>query len=223
MGAYFGEDFFPFFYELSLNNSKDWFDQNRKRYTKVVKEPFYAFTQDLINVIKEHDPDLNIQVKHAVFRINRDIRFAKDKSPYNKHISAFMSPKGKKDGGYAGFYFHFGLEGSYIGGGAYSPSKDQLQKIRTGIAQDPETFMKHLNNAKFKKKYKELKGAKNKRIPKEFNEVAEQYPVLYNKQFYYMAESEDNDWALRPDLLEFCMDHYKAQKDVERYLRSLVS
>lgn len=223
MAAYFGDDFFPFFYELSLNNHKEWFDQNRKRYETVIKKPFYAFTQDLINAIKKYEPQLDQQVKHAVFRINRDIRFSKNKSPYNQHISAMISAKGRKDGGYSGFYFHFGLQGSSLGGGAYKPSKDQLYKIRSGIAQDPEELYRLLKSKNFQEKYPEgIKGEKNKRLPKEFNESVVDHPILFNKQFYFMGESQENDWALREDLLDFCMDYYLAQKDLAEYLRALL-
>ena len=85
MAAYFEEDFLDFFTELAFNNEKSWFDVNRKRYEKSVKDPFKAFVVDMIAGIAEFDPSIttDLQPKDVSFRINRDIRFSKDKTPYN--------------------------------------------------------------------------------------------------------------------------------------------
>ena len=85
--------FIKFFKELRKNNKKEWFDKNRKRYIKNIKDPFYKFVED---VIVAYDPNLNLTVRESVFRINRDIRFSKDKSPYKTHVGAVIGRGGKQ-------------------------------------------------------------------------------------------------------------------------------
>src|SRR5690606_4197407 len=96
--AYFTSDFIEFFKELAANNNKEWFDENRERYQKNVKIPFEKFVAALMAELKKDDPELTGDPKKAIFRINRDIRFAKDKTPYKLNRSAAISKYGKKDG-----------------------------------------------------------------------------------------------------------------------------
>ena len=97
--AYFTKDFIDFFKELAANNKKEWFDFNRKRYEKSVKQPFAEFVQEMIDRIRADDPKVDISTKDAIFRINRDVRFSKDKTPYKTHMAAIVSARGKKDKG----------------------------------------------------------------------------------------------------------------------------
>ena len=94
---YFIPDFIEFFKELAANNNKDWFDINRKRYTDVIKEPFKKFVLDLIVEVGKVNPKIkDIEPKDCIFRINRDIRFSKDKTPYKMNVSALIAPGGKR-------------------------------------------------------------------------------------------------------------------------------
>lgn len=77
----FNKDFLEFFQKLSQNNSKAWFDKNRATYETAVKAPFKKLVNEMILRIRAEEPDLNIEAKDAIFRINRDIRFSKDKTP----------------------------------------------------------------------------------------------------------------------------------------------
>ena len=95
--ADFTKDYLDFFIELAGNNNKDWFDINRKRYEQSVKKPFYAFVQRLIDHFALSYPAFKeLTASECVFRINRDIRFSKDKSPYKMMCSAVIAPNGKK-------------------------------------------------------------------------------------------------------------------------------
>ena len=98
--TYFEKDFLTFFEELAGDNTKDWFDENRARYHRVIKDPRYVFVKDLIKAMEKDDPEINLEVKHAVFRINRDIRFAKDKTPYKTAVSAAVGRGGRKEAQY---------------------------------------------------------------------------------------------------------------------------
>ena len=88
--AWFEKEFIAFFLELEVNNHKEWFHENKKRYEQYVKEPFYNFVAEMIKRINKDDPSIAIEPKEAIFRINRDIRFSKDKQPYKNYYHALV-------------------------------------------------------------------------------------------------------------------------------------
>lgn len=215
--AYFDQEFINFFEDLSANNSKEWFDENRKRYEKAVKKPFAAFTDEMIGRINGEDPEVRIQAKDAITRINRDIRFSPDKTPYNIHVGAVISSVGRRDKTVPGIFYRFRSDGIDIFGGVYGADKNQLHRLRSTIAEDPEGFMKLINESKFARVFGEIKGEKNKRIPKEFQEVAKQYPIIANKGFYYVAQLDQSSICAE-DLAKTLMDHWKIAQPVKDYL-----
>jgi uncharacterized protein (TIGR02453 family) len=114
-------DFFTFLKELSKNNNKDWFDIHRQRYEADVKKPFEAFVMELGNKLAQFDGEIQGDFKKNIFRINKDIRFSKDKAPYKTNRSVAFSLNGKKDHEDPGYYLELGAEKSYIAGGAWCP------------------------------------------------------------------------------------------------------
>ncbi len=216
---YFTEDFVQFFKDLAVNNHKDWFHENKKRYETSVKKPFYAFIDDLILEVKKEIPDLDLQAKNCVARINRDIRFSKDKTPYNIHFTGFVSEGGRKDSSKPGIGFRFSPESVFIMGGCYSPDKDQIFKIRSAIAKNPAKFKKVLQDARFKDKFGHVRGEVNKRIDKQFAEAASKEPLLFNKQFYYLNEL-DVTTIVSDNLLDIMMAHWHAATPVNNYLKN---
>lgn len=211
--AYFTPKFNTFFMGLAANNNKDWFAENKKLYEKEVKEAFAKFLTDLFQRIKEkYDPTFDLQVKDAVFRINKDIRFSKDKSPYKLHVSAVVSKHGRLDMQDPGMYIQFGMEEIWIGGGLYEPEKENLEKVRTHIAKNIDRVKQILGDKNFKKFYPNgIEGQAIKRIPKELKDAFEKEPLVANKQFYFMAVyEEDENIILRKDLLDWVIEHYEA-------------
>ena len=221
---YFDKDFLDFYKELAANNNRDWFHANKKRYENSVKKPFVAFVSDVIQELKtNHDKLIDIEVKDAVYRINRDIRFSKDKSPYKLHSGAVISRGGRKDMVTPGLYVMFGPEQAHIGGGVYMPSKENLYAIREAIAKDPKGFEKSINNKDFKSHYpKGLIGEKNKVLPKEFKDASEQLPLLFNKQFYMMADHKP-DIVLKKDILDIAVKHYVAAEPWNGFVRKALN
>ena len=126
---YFTQDYLDFFKELAAHNHKEWFDVNRKRYENVVKKPFQIFVDDLIESISKIDSEIQITSKEAIFRINRDIRFSKDKIPYKLNNSAIISKEGRVNKSYPGLYMELGPEHLSIYGGLYMPSTTEIQKV----------------------------------------------------------------------------------------------
>ena len=138
--SHFTNEYHKFFTGLAKNNKKEWFDKNRKIYDEHVKVPFRGFVEEMIVRIHADNPDVLINANEAIFRINRDIRFSKDKTPYKTHMSAFISPGGRKAKEDPGFYFQLGVEGIRIYSGIHQPDKDNLEKIRRSIAKNHEEF-----------------------------------------------------------------------------------
>ncbi len=188
MKTYFNQDFLHFFKELALNNNKDWFDVHRSRYELNIKEPFKTFVGDLAMYLAKYDSTLIQEPKNLIFRINRDIRFSKDKRPYKTFVSAIISSGGKKEKEMPGMYFELTTEGVFIYGGVFQPNKLQLEDIRYYIANNHNKFVDLINESKFKKQFGEVLGQKNVRLPKELQESGYIEPLIYNKQFYFRTQ-----------------------------------
>lgn len=219
---FFQKDFLDFFIELAPNNHKDWFDANRKRYENFVKDPFKDFVTHLIKKLAEKDPVFkDLDAKDCIFRINRDIRFSKDKQPYKLMVSAVIAPEGKKSKAVNGVYFELGPEHVRVYGGVYEIDKDDLLTVREGIAADPEKFKKAYQNPTFKKVFGEIRGEKNKIVPKELKEAAEKEPLILNKQWYFFTEFEP-ETVLSDKLDQIILDCYEAGRPVEAFFNELI-
>lgn len=213
---YFTPDYLQFFKDLAANNNRDWFQENKSRYESSVKKPFELFVQDLITLVQKHDKSIQIKPSEAIFRINRDIRFSKEKTPYKLNCSAVIAQGGRKSNGASGLYVECGPEKLAIAGGVYAPEKEQLQMIRRHIARHPKKLMDLLADKTFKKIWGELQGEKNKIIAPEFKAVAEKCPYIYNKQFYLWVELSSKT-ITGNQLTETIMEHYIAGKEVMNY------
>jgi uncharacterized protein (TIGR02453 family) len=215
--AWFTPDFNKFFIDLAPNNNKEWFDANRKRYEQSVKEPFEAFVAEVIKQVAKVDPKVNITPREAIFRINRDVRFSKDKAPYKSRMSAVVAAGGRKDHSTGGIYFELGPENVAFYGGQYMPEKEQLQGIREHIAANLARFKKLRTAKAFVDRFEGIQGERNKIVPKEFKEAALKEPLIANKQFYFMAELPPSTVS-DPKLVQILLDHYKAMKPMNDFL-----
>lgn len=215
--AWFTADLNQFFKDLAKNNNKEWFDANRKRYESSVKKPFEAFVAEVIARVAKHDKAVAIGPKEAIFRINRDIRFSKDKTPYKLNTSAIVSPAGRKDHASPGIYFELGPESVKFFGGAYEPDKEQLARIRTAIARDPKAFRKVLGGKAFTDRFDGIRGEVNKVLPAEFKEAVKKEPLIAHKQFYVGAELPAK-LVTDPKLLDVLMEHYLAMRPLNAWL-----
>lgn len=206
-----------FLKDLSKNNNRDWFHDNKKRYEKELKKPFENTIDAIIQEVQKVDPNIVVTPKQAIFRIYRDTRFSKDKSPYKTHVSAIIAPGGTRQKEHPGMYIHVEPGMLMLGGGAYFLETQSLYGVRQFITLNIKRFENIISNPDFVEKYETLKGEKNKRLPKEFMEAAETQPLLYNKQFYYMAELDPKN-VLREDFVPFVMEHYHAAKPLNDFL-----
>ncbi len=136
-----------FFRQLARHNEKAWFEAHRDEYETEVREPMRQLIEDLDIRFAQFAPEIGGDPKRSMFRINRDIRFSKDKSPYKTHAACWFhhrnaarSVGSEADAGSAGFYFHFQPGKSMIGAGLWMPPRQQLNKLRHAIADDPPAF-----------------------------------------------------------------------------------
>ncbi len=216
--SHLSPDFLEFFKELAPNNNKDWFDENRKRYHENIKKPFEDFVTAVINEMRKTDKSLNITYKDCIFRINRDIRFSKDKSPYKLNRSAFISNLGKKEKAIPGLYFELSPEHARVYTGVYQPDKDQVQAVREEIAENLSKFENIISEKKFKKLFGEIRGDKNVRLPKDLRAAAEKQPLIYNKQFYTFATFEPEE-ILKEGFEKKIVETYKIAEPFADFLK----
>ena len=220
--TFFNQDFLQFFMDLAGNNNKDWFDQNRKRYEVNVKDAFKNFVTHIITKLAEEDPAFkDLEASSCIFRINRDIRFSKDKTPYKMNVSAVVTPEGKKSKAINGVYFELGPEHVRVYGGVYEIDKEDLLTVREGIAKNPEKFKKLYSDASFKNVFGEILGEKNKVILKELKEAAEKEPLIYNKQWYFYKQF-DAEVVLSENLDQLIIACYKAGQPAEKFFNELI-
>jgi uncharacterized protein (TIGR02453 family) len=164
------------------------------------------------------DPRISIEPKKAIFRIHRDTRFSKDKTPYKTNVGAYLSPGGAKGKELPGLYLHLDQGTFMLGGGAYFLDKEPLHQVRQHIMLNPARFKNIITHPDFVAKYKALsEGEQNKKLPLEFQEAAKEQPLLYYKQFFAGAELAP-ETILQADVMETVLAHYKALKPLNDFL-----
>ena len=138
-----------FFRGIKKNNKKEWFEAHRSDYEREVREPMRELIGEMSSRMTKFAPEMTGDAKRSMFRINRDIRFSKDKSPYKTnaacwffHRSAGSRVGSEAEEGSAGFYFHLEPGRSMVGGGLWMPPRPSLNKIRDAIADKPRIFEK---------------------------------------------------------------------------------
>lgn len=219
--SFFTPAFFKFFQQLEKNNHKEWFDANRKTYETEVKEPFKKFVAHILNELAKDQPDILKDPSKSIFRINRDIRFSKDKSPYKNHVGAVFSRSGTKDNR-PGYYLHMGAKEILIGGGMYELDKEQLEKVRQEIYYNNDAFKKIINEKNFKTYYGTVKGEQNKVLTPEYKDYAKEQPLIANKQFYFMGTLTKED-VLSKDFDKIVLKHFKAAAKFNEFMMHAIS
>jgi uncharacterized protein (TIGR02453 family) len=212
------KDFFNFMAKLDAHNSKEWLDQHRNEYEVHVKKPFEDFVQELGVELNKFDSEITGDFKKSIFRINRDIRFAKDKKPYKNNRSAAFSMHGRKDHDDPGYYVELGINKCYIAGGAWAPSPEKLQKIRAEIYYNADEFHKLLKEKKFMSTYGTIQGERSKKMPKEIADWVKDSEFIYHKQYYFYREFELEE-CFEKDVAKNIASMFRAGYPVNQFLR----
>lgn len=145
---------------LKKNNRKEWFEEHRSDYEREVKQPLLALIDEVDVLLAQFAPEIIGSPKRSMFRIHRDVRFSKDKSPYKSHAACWFYHRDAGNGigadaahGGAGFYFHMAPEGTFCGGGVWMPPRPALNRIRQSLADDHEGFEDIVFAPAFKKRF----------------------------------------------------------------------
>lgn len=140
---------------LKKNNNKPWFDAHRAQY-EAARIDFQNFIQLVIEALGKSDPSVaGLTARDCLFRINRDIRFSNDKTPYKTNFGASIKPGGRKSG-LSGYYFHLEPGGSFAGGGLWMPDNAALKKMRQEIDYNWEEFGAIMGEKNFRKTFGDL-------------------------------------------------------------------
>ncbi len=209
-----------FLKNLNINNNKPWFDEHRPQYD-AAKTDFENFIAKLLKKTAAFDDDIKeLEVKHCTFRINRDIRFSKDKTPYKANMGASLSWGGKKTL-FAGYYFHLEPGGkSFTGGGLWMPDAGVLKKIRQEIDYNPDEFKGILENKSFKKTYNTLESSKETSLsgaPRGYDKENPAFEWLKLKSFIATRAIPDTEINAK-DLDENVANAFKALKPLIVFL-----
>ncbi len=183
--AHFGSTFFEFLEDLKANNNNQWFNANKERYIDEVRTPLQQFVLDFAPQLKKISPHFIADprtVGGSIFRVYRDIRFSKDKTPYKTHAAAQFRHKAGKDVHAPGFYLHLSPGEVFAGFGLWHPDSPALLKIRNTIVSTPGEWEKVVQGKNFKSKCS-MGGASLKRPPKGFDSEHPLIEDLKRKDF----------------------------------------
>jgi uncharacterized protein (TIGR02453 family) len=206
---------------LKNNNNKEWLELNRAEY-EVLRSEFSKLIEDIKFLSLKFDKAFeNYNTKKVAYRINRDIRFSKDKSPYKAEFGALFAENKKEEEN--GYHFHIDYNGNlFIGGGAYLPSKENLTRIKKKIISNPETFEAIVYNPKFVREFEGLsKEFIYKRVPTEFANVFEFSEELKLKGFFAVKSFGIDDYK-HQDLAKFISHKFEILSTLVKYLREIV-
>lgn len=180
---------FKFLRDLSAYNNRDWFNDNKDRFVGEVKEPALAFIVDFgarLQKISPHFISDPRPVGGSLFRIYRDVRFSKDKSPYKTHVGLHFRHRAGKDAYTPGFYLHLEPRGSFVGLGLWHPDNPTLKLIRDSLVADPSRWKKAVGGKTFLKDFT-VSGDSLKRPPKGYDPDHPLIEILKMKDFTAFA------------------------------------
>ncbi len=208
-----------FITSLSTNNNKAWFDVHKKEYLQA-KEEVTQLVDKLIKQIVKFDPAIaGTEAAKTLFRINRDIRFSKDKSPYKTNFGASMNPGGKKEMS-AGYYIHIEPGKSFLAGGCYMPPSDYLQAIRQEIDYNGKEFRKIISAKDFKEYFLQLNQDDTlKTIPKGFEKDHPDADLLKLKSYIVVHNFSDKQLCA-DDFEKHAAKVFKAMLPLNVFLRA---
>ncbi len=207
---------------LREHNDRLWFKEHRKDYEKA-KANFAWELESFTRIAEKIDDNIkDAESEKHTFRINRDIRFSKNKKPYKSHMSGYICPGWKANKEFrACYYLHIEPFNSFMGGGNYAPSREYLEKIREKIARDGHELEAILNNKTFKKYFWGLRNVnKLKTAPKGYSKDHQYIDLLNHKWFTVRSELSDVDLQSKEGHIEY-KKRIKALKPLNDWLNNI--
>lgn len=185
-------ELFEFLEELSLNNDREWFNDNKLRYESCVREPALEFIEQLTRPLSRSAPMLRVIAKRSggsLMRIHRDTRFSKDKTPYKTNVGISLRHDADGDIHAPGIYVHLACDECFVGAGCWRPQRDTLAAIRRSIAEQPAAWKKARDQKTFRKSF-ELAGESLKTSPRDYPKDHPQIEDLRRIDFIGVAQVE---------------------------------
>lgn len=208
-----------FLNKLKNHNDRDWFNANKEEFQEE-QAMVTAFAQALLQDLNTHDVIETPSGAKSVYRIYRDTRFSKDKTPYKTHWSGSFKRSGKHRRG--GYYFHIEPGNTFIGGGFWGPNTNDLKLIREDFSFDAAPMRKILNDEAFISTFKTLQGEQLKTSPKGFDANDEAIDLLRYKQFLLLRKFSDEE-VLSPDFLKEAGQTFKNMRPFLDYMSEVLS
>lgn len=206
-----------FLKKLEKNNNREWFMANKKLFEDA-NNNVIALTDHLIGRIAKFDPDVaGLDPKSCVFRIYRDVRFSKDKSPYKTNLGAFIAPGGRKTMS-PGYYFHVQPSMFFSAAGKHMPDAGELLKVRTAIAAYSKDFFRIVRSKKFTDRFGSFHGDRLSKPPKGFPADHEAIEYLKLKSFTVGEEFKEKD-AVSNEYPKMLAESFKASYPLIVFLR----
>lgn len=210
---------FEFLRQLKKNNNRDWFAKHKERYTREL-DAMVSFADALLAEMNKHDNIENASGKKALFRIYRDTRFSKDKTPYKTHWAGNLKRATKKLRG--SYYFHIEAGNSFIGGGFWGPEPADLKRIREEFAYDASGFHKIIKSKSFKETFGTLQGEQVQRAPKGFDPNHPEINLIRYKQFLLIRKFTDKE-VMQAGFLMEVNDSFKKMRPFLNYMSEVLT
>lgn len=203
---------------LSKNNNRDWFNQHKDKYLEV-RDNIISFANALLVEMNKHDHIETTSGKRSLFRIYKDVRFSKEKTPYNTHWSGSFKRATKQLRG--GYYFHLKPGNSYLVGGFWGPEPNDMKRIRQDIDLNYKGWKKLLANKALQKTFGNMRGEKLSTAPRGFNIDHPAIDLLRHKQFLLKHEFSDKQ-VCSPDFLYEVNAVYKKMRPFLNFMSEVL-
>ena len=210
---------FDFLKTLSKNNNRDWFNEHKNKYLEAQKN-LIDFADSLLAQMNKHDKIETESGKESLFRIYKDVRFSKDKTPYNTHYSGGFKRATKKLRG--GYYFHIQPGNSFAAGGFWGPEPHDLKRIREDIDVNYKDWNKLLNNKTFVETFGKMMGEQVSSAPRGYAKDHPAIDLLRFKQFLFKHDFTDKE-VLEPDFYKKVNDVFKKMRPVFNYMSEVLT
>ncbi len=215
----FPPDTTDFLADLSAHNSKAWFDANRHRYERGYVEPAKAFVEAVTEPLRQVAPvEAEPRINGSIFRINRDIRFSKDKTPYKDHLDLWFW-EGERKGALSGFFLRITAETVGIGVGAHGFDRDRLAAFRSAVVDGSSGPSLRRTIEEVERTGHSVKGEHYQRVPRGF-EAADPFQerLLRHAALWTSHEVEHPDELTSAAIIDWALDHWRSMAPVHRWL-----
>lgn len=206
-----------FLADLTQNNNREWFNENKKRYEEARKN-YIVFLDEILEEMAAFEPvALDQKGKDLLFRIYRDVRFSNDKRPYKDHFGAYVAEGGRKSI-YPGYYLHLAANNnSFVAGGLWMPPADYLKAVRQEIDYSLDEFKSIVEDADFKKRFGSISGEQLKTTPKGYDKENPAIEYLRFKSWNAVMPIDDKT-VLSAGFMDVVLDAMKALKPLNDFL-----